>query len=275
MTRALIQRAVGILVVAMLLVAGGCSPDPPPVPAEPFGEFAVGEFGGVDGRQNILRVRPDGNALLISRQPAAGRLSGEAMGRLRTLLTSEQFRQEVAREAEWNAKPKTWVCSDQIITEVRMGALSMSRSGPCGGEDLPPAPAFTEILTIVGSARRGDFAGPVDADQPRLVPVRLERLDGTGEPGYVIVVDSLGRGSIRVPGQAARTGALEPGERDILRLLIPQLTSSPVTPCQSTEHYRLRVDGPVPVSGSDCQFHGRYPEFRALVTVLESSFRAA
>ena len=270
----MIQRAVGILVVALLLAPAGCSPDPPPAPAEPFGEFAVGEFGGIDGRQNILRVRPDGTALLISRQPAAGRLSGEAMGRLRTLLTSEQFRQEVAREAEWNAKPKKWVCSDQIITEVSMGALSLSRSGPCGEEDLPPAPAFAEILTIVGSARRGEFAGPVGADQPRLVPVRLERLDVTSEPGYVIMVDSLGRGSIRVPGQAARMGALVPGERDVLRLLIPQLTSSPVTPCQSTERYRLRVDGPVPVSGSDCQFRGRYPEFRAMVTVLESSFGA-
>ena len=49
----------------VLLLAPGCSigarltpPTESLPPPEPFGDFAVGEFGGVDGRQNILRVRP-------------------------------------------------------------------------------------------------------------------------------------------------------------------------------------------------------------------------
>jgi hypothetical protein len=40
-------------------------------PSEPFSDFSVGEFGGIDGRQNILYVRAaDGVALLISRAPS-------------------------------------------------------------------------------------------------------------------------------------------------------------------------------------------------------------
>ena len=84
------------------------------------------------------------------------------MGRLRTLLTSAQFQQEVARELERKRKPRKIECSDQILTEVSMGALSLNRSGPCGKEDLPDAPAFDEILIIVGPARRSDFTNPVD-----------------------------------------------------------------------------------------------------------------
>ena len=192
--RTLHRRLVGLMLVAALIGTAGCSPETSPEPPEPFGEFAVGQFGGVAGLQEILRVRADGNAVLISREPASGRFTEEEMGRLRRLLTSEQFRQEVARELEWKRKPRKIECSDQIITEVSMGALSLSRSGPCGKEDLPDAPAFNEILTIVGPARRGDFAGPVDGSEPRLVPVRLERLATSSRPGYLIIIDRRGEG---------------------------------------------------------------------------------
>jgi len=95
------RRALAIIGAAALLVLTGCSLiGPLAVPSEPFGDFVVGEFGGIDGRQNILYVRADGVALLVSRQPAAGRLSNQTLGRLRTLLTSDQFRQEVARDEE-------------------------------------------------------------------------------------------------------------------------------------------------------------------------------
>ena len=140
------------------VLAAGCSGNPPPAALVPFGDFAVGEFGGVDGRENILRVRKDGVALLIAGSPAAGRLSDSDLARLRTLLTSEQFRSEVAREAALPKREQT--CSDQIITEITMGSLSMSRTGPCGADDLPPAPAFAEILSIVAPARDGQFASP-------------------------------------------------------------------------------------------------------------------
>ena len=153
-----------------------------------------------------------------------------------------------------------------------MGALSLSRSGPCGKEDLPDAPAFNEILTIVGPARRGDFANPVDSSGPPLVPIRLERLATSSRAGYLITTDRRGDGSITMEGASMRAGELPPADRDTVRLLIPELISGPITPCQSTEYYRVRIEGATPVSASDCEFRRRYPEFRALVKVLETAF---
>ena len=67
------RRALAIMGAAVLLVITGCSlTGPVAVPSEPFGGFVVGEFGGIDGRQNILYARTDGVALLVSRQPASG-----------------------------------------------------------------------------------------------------------------------------------------------------------------------------------------------------------
>ena len=87
-------RQVAVLVTAATLTVAGCSLiGPLATPSEPFGDFSVGEFGGIDGRQNILYVSAaDGLALLISRAPAASKLSHQSLGRLQELLTSEQFR---------------------------------------------------------------------------------------------------------------------------------------------------------------------------------------
>jgi hypothetical protein len=91
-------------------------------PPEPFGDFSV-EFGGIDGRQNILYVRSaDGVALLISRASAAGQLSDQSLTRLQQLLTSRQFREEVTREAQRKSKASEPVCADQITTEVTWAA---------------------------------------------------------------------------------------------------------------------------------------------------------
>ena len=65
---------------------------------------------------------------------------------------------------------------------------------------------------------------------------------------------------------------LASADQDTLRLLIPELTSGPITPCQSTQYYRVRIEGAPPVSAADCEFRRRYPEFRALVQVLETAF---
>jgi len=106
-----------MLIAAVLLTVAGCSLiGRAAVPAEPFGDFVVGEFGGIDGRQNILYVRADGVALLVSRAPAAGKLSDRTMSRLQTLLTSGQFRQEVARDAKRKQRAPVPVCADQVTT---------------------------------------------------------------------------------------------------------------------------------------------------------------
>jgi hypothetical protein len=82
-----LRRRVAVLMTAAALAVAGCSLiGPSAVPSEPFSDFSVGEFGGIDGRQNVLYVRADGVALLISRMPAAGRLSEQALQQLQTLF---------------------------------------------------------------------------------------------------------------------------------------------------------------------------------------------
>jgi hypothetical protein len=45
------RRAIAMLVATALLGLSGCSLlHPSAVPSEPFGDFVVGEFGGIDGR---------------------------------------------------------------------------------------------------------------------------------------------------------------------------------------------------------------------------------
>ena len=86
----------------------------------------------------------------------------------------------------------------------------------------------------------------------------------------MITVDRSGRASITETGEPVRTATLTAGQQDTLRLLTPLLNAGPVPPCDSTEYYRVRFDdGPV---RPDCSFRGRYPEFRALVGLLEDVF---
>jgi hypothetical protein len=259
-----------MLLTAALVTAAGCSLlGPAAAPAEPFGDF-VAEFGGIDGRQNILRVRVDGVALLISGAPAAGRLNDHDLSRLRTLLTSEQFRKEVS-DAQRNPPTPQQICSDQIINEVIMGKLSISRGEPCG-EVSQPTPAFDEIVGIVAPAMRGNFDRPVDTTEPRLFPMQLERLKFQDQPAYTIKIDGAGRAMITISGRKSELHDLSVQQRDTVRLLSARITEMPVTPCTSKAYYRLRVDKEPVVSGPDCGFPERQPEFRALTALLETAF---
>lgn len=265
-------RRVGVLAAAAALTVAGCSlTGPLATPSEPFSDFTVGEFGGIDGRQNILHVRADGVALLVSRVPAAGRLSDQKLTRLRTLLTSEQFGKEVANAARHKPRTTEQVCSDLITNEVTMGNLSISRTEPCGQEPRP-APAFDEILSIVAPAMRGDFDGPVETAEPRLFPVRLERMKLQNHAGYMIKVDAAGRGTITGAGGGSKQRDLSVQQRDTLRLLVARIVEEPVVPCTSTVYYRLHIETEPAISGPDCGFRERQPEFRALTVLLEDAF---
>jgi hypothetical protein len=55
-----------VMALAVLGVAGCSLLGPRAAPSEPFGDFSLGEFGGIDGRQNIVYVRADGVALRIA-----------------------------------------------------------------------------------------------------------------------------------------------------------------------------------------------------------------
>jgi hypothetical protein len=208
---------------------------------------------------------------LISRAPAAGQLSDQAMSRLRTLLTSEQFREEVAQEARRKSEPPEPVCSDQITTEVRMGVLAMGRTGPCSTES-PPTPAFDEIVSIVAPAMHGNFDGPVDSAEPPLLPMHLQRLPLQDQPAYLIKIDDAARAMITIAGRKSELHELSIQQRDTVRLLLARVIEKPVAPCTSAEHYRLQVDTHPAISGPDCGFPERQPEFHALTALLEGAF---
>jgi hypothetical protein len=268
-----LRRQVAVLVAATTLTVAACSLiDPLAMPSEPFSDFSVGEFGGIDGRQKILYVRAaDGVALLISRAPAAGKLSDQSLSRLRELLTSEQFREEVTREAQRKSQAPAPVCTDQITTEVTMDSLSMTRTEPCG-EKSGPTPAFDEILSIVAPEMQGNFDGPVDTTEPRLLPMRLERLQVQDQPAYTFRIDAAGRAMITIAGRASKLHELSIQQRDTVRLLQGRIIDEPVAPCTSTAYYQLHVESERTVSGPDCGFPQRQPEFRALTVLLETAF---
>jgi hypothetical protein len=266
------RRALVIIGATVLLVLTGCSlVGPVAVPSEPFGDFVVGEFGGIDGRQNIVYVRADGVALLVSRQPSAGRLSVQTLSRLRTLLTSKQFQEEVAADVQRKKRPPMPGCADQITTEVTVGSLSMSRSDPCR-EKSEPTPAFDEITGILAPALRGNFDGPADTAEPRLFPMSLQRIQLQDRPAYTIKIDAAGRAMIMISGRTSEWHSLSVQQRDTVRLLVARVIEKPVSPCTGQAYYRLEVDTEPAVEGSDCGFPQRQLEFRALTTLLEDAF---
>ena len=152
-----------------------------------------------------------------------------------------------------------------------MGSLSMSRTEPCG-EKSDPTPAFDEILSIVAPAMQGNFDGPVDTAEPRLLPMRLERLQAQDQPAYTIRIDAGGRAMITIAGRRSELHDLSVKQRDTVRLLLERVIDEPVVPCASTVHYQLHVDTEPTVAGPDCGFPQRQPEFRALTVLLETAF---
>jgi hypothetical protein len=82
---------------------------------------------------------------------------------------------------------------------------------------------------------------------------------------------------ITMAGRRSELHDLSIQQRDTLRLLLARLAETPVVPCTSTVRYRLHID-PEPrgsgtkISGPDCGFPQRQPEFHALTTLLENAF---
>jgi hypothetical protein len=268
--RRLLRLAVGLLTtIAPVMVS--CSPDglpdatPTAVPLVPFTDVVVTESGGVDGRYNVLLIQTDGIALLMGRDPSAGRIAEEKLARLRTLLESEQFRREVATVTP--SEPPQ--CTDQITVTVAMGPLEMSRTGPCPTGSDSPTPAFDEIVRLVSVALHGAFDQPVPAGPPALIPVRLEATEAAGEPGYLITIDARGRGVGFRAGAPRVRRNLPDDAQDTLRLLLARLAAAPVVDCAEPGRRRAIIGGRDPVTVVECGYFGSQPEFQAAVTVLE------
>jgi hypothetical protein len=271
--RLLLGLTTGLLSLsAPVLVA--CSaearPDESPtaVPSVPFSEVRVIESGGVDGRYNVLLILTDGIGLLMGRQPSAGQIGEKQLSRLRTLLESEQFRREVARQTS----PEPPQCSDQVTVAIEMGPLEMSRTGPCPTGDDRPTPAFDEIVRIVSVPLHGAFDQPVPTGAPALVPVRLEAAESSGEPGYVITVDARGRGVLTRAGETPVRRTLPDDARDTLRLLLARLTAAQPVDCADPGRRRAIIGDRDPVTVIECNAFGTQPELQAAATLLEGVF---
>ena len=85
-------------------------------------------------------------------------------------------------------------------------------------------------------------------------------------------MDAAGRGMMTVAGGKPRQRELTVQQRDTLRLLIARISEKPVIPCTSTAYYRLQADMQPAISGADCAFPERQPEFHALTVLLEDAF---
>ena len=272
--RLLLSLTTGLLTLSAPVLVS-CSPEvrpdrsPTAVSPVPFSDVTVTESGGVDGRYNVLLIQTDGVGLVMGRQPAAGQIGEEQLSRLRTLLESEQFRLEVARQTP----PEPPQCTDQVTVGVVMGPLEMSRTGPCPTGDDRPTPAFDEIVRIVSVPLHGAFDQPVPAGPPALVPVRLEAAASTsGEPGYVITVDAHGRGVLTRAGTAPVRRTLPDDAQDTLRLLLARLTAANPVDCADPGRRRAIIGDRDPVTVIECNAFGTQPELQAAVTLLESTF---
>jgi hypothetical protein len=119
---------------------------------------------------------------------------------------------------------------------------------------------------------RGNFDGSVDSAEPRLLPMRLQRLQLQDQPAYTIKVDASARAMITIAGRQSELHELTIQQRDTVRLLLARVIEKPVVPCTTTANYWLHVDKELPISGPDCGFPQRQLEFRALTVLLETAF---
>jgi hypothetical protein len=119
---------------------------------------------------------------------------------------------------------------------------------------------------------RGNFDGSVDSAEPRLLPMRLQRLQLQDQPAYTIKVDASARAMITIAGRQSELHELTIQQRDTVRLLLARVIEKPVVPCTTTANYWLHVDKELPISGPNCGFPQRQFEFRALTVLLETAF---
>lgn len=228
-----VRRRIPALLALVLAptVLTGCSPDP--LPAESFSTVTLNETGGVDGRDNLLAVDPDGTALLLGGDPQAGSLSPDRMHRIKELVTGTEFRTEAATKA-----PESDQCSDQVVRIVRMGSLQMGRSMTCRSL-LDRTPAFDELVGLL------EIEDPLPSGAPHLREMEIVHTSGpdSGEEAgrrgsFVLSAD--GDWTARGQGEdgTAERDTLSSDEQDAVRLLQARLVERgpvPVAECEPSE----------------------------------------
>lgn len=222
---------------AGLVALTGCGLLPPePVPFVPFGDFSLTTTGGVAGIYRQLRIAADGSGLVLSDEPAAGRVGAATIDRLRTLLESEALRRDLARLRDDTGPQR---CADVFETTLRMGDLIAVRSDGC---NRVPTPALDELGEIVQPFWQGDFEEP-PPDGPAAPPIVIEEVEAGRATGQRIEL-AAGRATLLSDGRKLRTADLDVRELEAL----PVLAAAP--PCRversRDDGYRVRLgDRPV------------------------------
>jgi hypothetical protein len=268
-----VQRRLALpaVVIATVLAWGvaACSILPSQPGSTTDQPFTVSEAGGVDGRTNTLLVRPDGVAVLMSRRPAAGQLQPATLDRVRTLLASDDLREEAATAS----RERVPVCPDSLSVTLTIGDLTMTETGSCRGVTQAPSPAFDEIVRLLTPALSGRFDGPVVGDQPHLVPVRIEGRPLGQQQESVFAVDAEGQARRTTPGGPDDVRRLTADDRDVLRLLLERLQAGRIEPCVGSSRYLVTITGRTEVAAPDCGFADHQAEVRAVVALIENRFR--
>lgn len=225
--RATRSHRLGLLVVLLVVpVFAGCTAA---LPAEPFDTVTLSATGGVDGRDTVLTVEPDGTAVLLGPDPDVGTLSTDRMQRIEEIVTGEDFRTEAARDTPESSDR----CSDQIVTTVEMGSLRMSRNSHCRPlTDLTPA--FDELVSLL------EINGEL-VDGPALQPMTIT-FGPDPEGTFALTEDGTWRAE--VAGEKTQ-GSLASEEVDVVRVLQSRLVE--------------RGPGPEP---ADCPSGAGEQEFR-------------
>ena len=259
-------RAVWASLLATAALLTGCVP--PPVPAEPFGEFTVTESGGIDGRFNPLLVRPDGVALLMSNDPASGTIPAADLERVRVLLTSVEFRRETAASDRRSDQDP---CADDISWTVTMGDLTVNDGGSCAGDDVR-TPATDEIVGLLAEEVRGTFTAGVPAGEPELVPLTLDRQATRYYPAATFEATATGQVTMLTAHGVERTRQLDQADRDTLRLLLGRQASRPANRCQHPGPYRLEIGGNRTVTVTYCLGDASPRELLATILLVQNQF---
>lgn len=203
--------AAGVTAVLVAAVSGCALLPPQPVPLVPFGDFTLTTTGGIAGIYRQLRISADGSGLLLTEDPAAGRISRPTLERLRALLESERLRQDVAR---LRADTGPQQCSDAFQTTLRMGELSTTRTDTCG---RVPTPALDELGEVVRPFWDGEFEEP-PPDGPPAPRIVIEEVR-SGKPTSKRVELASGRATLFTGDRKERTEQLDAQQIEVLQVL--------------------------------------------------------
>ncbi len=276
----LTRRAFARLTVAGLTagLASGCAllpPDPrpsraAPAPGEPFGDFVLTSFLG-----NIfyyeIRGFSDGAALHLNVNASAGMIQPATLDRLRTLLESADFREDLSRDLD---QTESQVCQQigdvSRRTTFRMGGLT--GDFPCITSDRE---ALEELESLLQEVRLDRFAGPLPDHQPDLPRIVVERLFKGRPSGRRHELRPDGTLVIQDRDEEPEEKPLKKDKLDVLRLLL-RTDLRPPGPghlISTGDQVQVGDQDPVRVSDETIRYLGKDGmDYRLIADAVTSSF---